>query len=340
VLDRKNNMKKKHSVCVVTVTYGERTHLLRQVLESCLQDERIKKIIVVDNASNLMDAFFNNYDRERIKRIRLEENTGSAGGYYVGIEDAYKNNECQYIWLLDDDNCPTPKSLEALLTFIDNQLGLVVVQSLRPNYMPHKRLFSTKQPNRLFSTNNSFLGFNLNKFFYKVAFVFSGRKTNLNTTPSGLYNLEVPYTQYGGLLIDRSIIKSIGYPRKDFYLYSDDGEFTLRMSKAGFRIFIVRASIIDDIDRSWNNTEDGNRIIAFPMLQMGSDQRVYYSVRNRVRFDFDYFKTNVFIYQINKITYLTLLFIMSIFLRRVRRFNLIIKAVRDGSSGNLGEIHL
>lgn len=83
-------MKKEHSVCVVTVTYGERSHLLKQVLDSCLQDEHIKKIIVVDNASNLTETFFNGYDHEKVRWVRLEENMGSAGGYKAGIIEFLK----------------------------------------------------------------------------------------------------------------------------------------------------------------------------------------------------------------------------------------------------------
>lgn len=335
-------MKKEHSVCVVTVTYGKRAHLLKQVLDSCLQDENIKKIVVADNASNLTETFFNGYDREKIMWIRLGENTGSAGGYHIGIKDAYENSGCEYIWLLDDDNCPTPNSLEALLKFIDNnsQSGLVAAQSMRPNSIVHKRLFFMKHTSRFLSTSNSFLGFNLSRFFYKFVFVLSGRKISLNKNLYGIDSIEVPTTGYGGLLISRAIVKAIGYPREDFYLYADDSEFTFRITKAGYKIFIVKESIVDDVDRSWCNTDSENDIIVFPILEMGLDQRVYYSVRNQVWFEIDNFKNNNFIYNINKFTYLSLLFVVSFFLRKFERFKLIMRAVKDGSSGNLGKIDL
>jgi GT2 family glycosyltransferase len=335
-------MKKEYNVCVVTVTYGERSHLLKQVLDLCLQDEHIKKIVVVDNASNLTEIFFNSYDHEKIIWIRLEENTGSAGGYRVGIKEAYENSGCEYIWLLDDDNCPAKNSLEALLRFIDNksESGLVAAQSMRPNSIVHKRLFSMKHPNCFFSTNDSFLGFNLSRFLYKFVFVLSRRKISLNKNLYDIDSIEVPTTGYGGLLIPQAVVKAIGYPREDFYLYGDDSEFTFRITKAGYKIFIVKASIVEDVDRSWNNTDSENSIIVFPILELGPDQRVYYSVRNQVWFEIDNFKNNKFIYNINKFTYLSLLFLTSVFGGKFKRFKLIMRAVKDGSNGNLGKIDL
>ena len=51
-------------------------------------------------------------NQERLKVIYLDENTGSAGGYKLGLEEAYKCNECEFIWLLDDDNKPQKDSLK------------------------------------------------------------------------------------------------------------------------------------------------------------------------------------------------------------------------------------
>lgn len=80
----------------------------------------IDKIIVVDNNSFPES-------RESIKKLEkeipnmevvyLDENKGSAGGYKIGLEKAYNDKECEFIWLLDDDNKPEKGSLKILKDF-------------------------------------------------------------------------------------------------------------------------------------------------------------------------------------------------------------------------------
>ena len=90
-------------VCAVTVTYGRRWHLLRQVIASALS-EGLSEIIVIDNAAQddiakLAAEEFGDFAYV----VRMPKNTGSAGGFKAGLEQAMARN-ADYILLLDDDN--------------------------------------------------------------------------------------------------------------------------------------------------------------------------------------------------------------------------------------------
>ena len=112
-------------VCSVIVTYGDRFHLLKQVIEACYK-EGVDKVIVIDNASEENSKKqLKEYEKEnqdRLKVIYLEENIGSAGGYKRGLQEAYECEECEYIWLLDDDNMPQKKS------FVKRKLNVLYSQ--------------------------------------------------------------------------------------------------------------------------------------------------------------------------------------------------------------------
>ncbi|MDK2861142.1 MAG: hypothetical protein PWQ37_3063 [Candidatus Petromonas sp.] len=107
-------------VCVVTVTYGNRFHLLKQVIDAAL-NEGVYKIIVVDNNSEVESRNkLMEYEKllnGKIKVLYLDDNYGSAGGFKKGLEEAYNDSECEFIWLLDDDNYPMNGSLKNLLDF-------------------------------------------------------------------------------------------------------------------------------------------------------------------------------------------------------------------------------
>lgn len=96
------------------VTFNRKT-LLRACLASLLRQERpIDKIVVIDNASTdgtpeLMAAEF-----PEMTFVRLDRNTGGAGGFHAGMKWAYERG-FEWIWLMDDDVEMAPGALKVLL---------------------------------------------------------------------------------------------------------------------------------------------------------------------------------------------------------------------------------
>lgn len=91
-------------VTVVTVTYGDRRHLLEPVLRAALAQE-VGKIIVVNNGTSWNVDALANAMGSKVIVLNMDGNVGSAGGYSEGIALAMET-ECKAIWLLDDDNLP------------------------------------------------------------------------------------------------------------------------------------------------------------------------------------------------------------------------------------------
>src|SRR6476620_9663361 len=88
----------------VVVTYN-RVDKLGRVLDSILAQSRpIDKLIVVDNAStDSTPALLSVYDDDpRIEVLRLETNTGGAGGFSAGMERAYERG-ADWVWIMADD---------------------------------------------------------------------------------------------------------------------------------------------------------------------------------------------------------------------------------------------
>ena len=111
-------MIKKMITFAVTVTYGNRFHLLKQVIDGALK-EGVSKVIVVDNNSQpesreKLKAYELELGSDKIKVLYLDDNYGSAGGFKRGLEEAYNHKECEYILVLDDDNLLEEGSFEKL----------------------------------------------------------------------------------------------------------------------------------------------------------------------------------------------------------------------------------
>ncbi|MFN3844087.1 MAG: glycosyltransferase [Rehaibacterium terrae] len=327
-------------VCVVTVTYGNRFHLLKQVIDSALQ-EGVSKVIVVDNNSEpesreKLKAYERELGESKLKVIYLDENYGSAGGYKRGLEEAYNDPDCEFIWLLDDDNKPLEGSLKELLNFwnsleVADKEQKVALLSYRFNQMwfhvLNYRIKKNRQPVELLK--NSFCGFHITDLPTKISFwfTFSYKSKNDNKTN---YILTIPFGPYGGLFLNKKLIDRIGFPNENFYLYADDTEWTYRITKLGGTIYLVFNSKLEDIVLTYGNTP------YFYNMSKGDSYRVYYSIRNGVYFQIiNGLIENKIIWTINMLVY-----ILAIGLFSKKNLKIIIRAIKDAFRGKLGKVNL
>ena len=101
------------SVVAVVVTWNRRQLLEEALAALTVQSHGLQAIVVVDNASDdgtpgLLAS------QTGLDVVRLETNTGGAGGFAVGIERAL-THEPDLVWLLDDDTIPTPDAARELV---------------------------------------------------------------------------------------------------------------------------------------------------------------------------------------------------------------------------------
>jgi GT2 family glycosyltransferase len=331
-------------VCAVIVTYGDRFHLLKQVMDACYK-EGVSKIIVVDNNSSKNSKIelkkYENEHKDRLKVIYLDENTGSAGGFKRGLQEAYNDNECEFIWLLDDDNMPQKDSLKVLENFWNNlnqedKNEKVALLSYRNNAVLHKKVIEQNNYSLLLGKQNSFLKLHFLEIPKRIFNLIKKRFVNENKFYNKLskdYG-RLPLSPYGGMFFNKSIIDKIRYPNDKLFLYSDDYDWSYRITNdIDGKIYLIINSKISDLDESWM-IGDKPTIIFKALLNRGSDFRVYYSIRNRIIFEKNYLEKNKFIYKINLFLFL---FLLRLFVNRnnLKRFSLIKEAIRDGLDINL-----
>ncbi|WJQ07011.1 glycosyltransferase [Geobacillus stearothermophilus] len=323
------------NVGVVIVTYGNRAELLKKVVEKVLLFEEVVRIVIVDNNS-CGDLNINHKD---IIIIRNSFNTGSAYGYKQGISTLMKQENVEYIWLLDDDNLPNFNSFKDMNIFVNSkinfQLNKDAILCLRDDRKAYKK--AIKMPNKvkyMFPTKNSFLGFNIfyivQKLYWNIFINYIGKKL------VDAEYVEVPVAPYGGLIFHKSLVENIGYPNEEMYLYSDDNEYTYRITSNNGRIILCSKFVIKDIDESWFiRTKKG---YLSSLLTSDQESRVYYTVRNRVYTEKKYLLHNKYIYSLNKMIYLLILKILALKYKKQTRYKYILKAISDGDKGILGQL--
>ncbi|HEY2463015.1 MAG TPA: glycosyltransferase family 2 protein [Steroidobacteraceae bacterium] len=196
------------SVGAVIVTYNRKVLLercLRAVLEQTCNPARV---IVVDNAStDGTEAHLRSLgmlDTRSIDFVRLSENTGGAGGFFEGVKRAYEGG-CSHCWLMDDDGVPDKDCLERLLQVMEGE---------KIHYAA---------PNLIADDGES-----------HFAQIILAAKTEIIGFKGGPFN---------GILISRALVRAVGYPMKNYFIWGDEYEYTNRIQDAGFPMVMVTSAI-------------------------------------------------------------------------------------------------
>ena len=318
--------------CAVTVTYGDRFGLLEQVLTALLQ-ANIGHIIVVDNASKTASQqalynFVEQHAHNNLTILTMHENLGSAGGYKAGIE-ATLETDCDFVWLLDDDNVPAEDAfthLQDAYAELSPQYTGFALCALRDD---RANLKAWAQGVRTAITRpSSVLGFHVLDIPAKLLARFQ-KKTPCKLCP-------LPFAPYGGMLLPREVIDTIGTPDARFYLYSDDYEYTYRITQQSGQIFLVPASRIIDVDTSWHVRKKQTRALQ-QLFVTPSDERIFYATRNALYWTKHVREGNPVWYAVNLTLVRLGIAVEALLANDVKRWRLLERAISEGARGELGK---
>lgn len=330
--------------CAITVTYGDRFDLLKQVIDR-LMGQRFGKIIVVDNgcapASQNQLVRLAAESGGVVEIIALGENRGSAGGYRAGLEAALADAQCEYFWLLDDDNVPAHDAFAKLCgtyELLSKQYSAerLALYCMRDGRDWLKDVAAGVSSRDVLPKRSSFSGFHLADLHKKVAKrIFPVRSKQMDVRDGSATSFEIPFAPYGGLFWHRSAVSAVGLPDERFFVYADDIEYTYRFTQGGGKIFLCPESFVEDVEQSWHVSKKARSQFA-KIMTTDSDFRVYYALRNQTYFDSRFWVKQRAWYVANKWAYLVIARLFSMGYRKPERFRLIQRAIKNGEAGELG----
>lgn len=176
-------------------------------------DKPIEKIYSInmlskDNENKVLEIHY----------VRMNENTGSSGGQYEGVKRGYEKGY-DWIWLMDDDGKADSYCLEKLF-LICSKLEVDFAGSLVININNDEELsfcLSDLKGNILSNLND----------------ILKYKKNNFKNYLEGSAN------PFNGILISKKLIKNIGFPKKEMFIWGDEAEYLLRAKFNGYKIVTV-----------------------------------------------------------------------------------------------------
>jgi GT2 family glycosyltransferase len=239
-------------VTAVVLTFL-RPHLAGDVVRSLLEVEGLppERVVVVVNGQGGLD----DPDLEsKVRMVRLDRNTGPAGGFRAGLEAAFVDPATRWAYLCEDDvglfALPSPR-LGELLDRVDARgdlpppVGAVVA--------------------------------------YGRVFVGRGAHTvNVvprSDVPGGLSPVDVAC--WGATLVSRTVVDAGILPDSEWFFGLEDFDFFCRVREAGFEVLVDAVAAHRVADQQTNQGRDEALRIRRPTDEAEA-WRAYYHSRNSI----------------------------------------------------------
>ncbi|WP_243640586.1 glycosyltransferase [Nocardioides jejuensis] len=227
------------TVAVVVVTFN-RADMLTGMLDGLAAQTRpADAIFVIDNASTDHTRAVLDARSDLPMHITTSgENLGGAGGFHLGMLQAYDAGHDR-ILLMDDDVVPAPDFLEVMAAH-QGPCQMAVREDLQGRLVEKAAIrFDLDNPLAIKP---------------KTASVDSTYATRAEMPAE----VEVENVAFEGFMVRRDVIAAIGLPDPSFFIFYDDVDFAIRARTAGFPIVCLRdAVLVRQLDFNQQHALDG-----------------------------------------------------------------------------------
>ena len=251
---------------VVIVTYN-RIKLLKECINACMQQTyKFSSIIIVNNCStDGTSDYLQSLKSSIYTIINLDKNLGGAGGFYEGIKKAIELDNIDYLLIIDDDAIVEKNFNKEIYKAIEN------AKKSKEKILAYSGVVMTGGI-ILTSTRK-----NIDK---KYKFI----KCDLSLYKKDYFDYQI--SSFCGLFVSMDLVKKVGLPQKDFFIWYDDTEYSLRINKYTM-IRNVNKAIIDHRAP----VIDNNGAVTW---------KSYYGIRNRLYIEKKYFPKTIYIKNVIK----------------------------------------
>lgn len=230
-------------VVAVVVAYNRRDLLAEVLAALAAQEAPVARVVVVDNASTDGSSEVARAAGALVDLVELPRNTGGAGGFAAGMAVALADHGPDWLWLMDDDTVPEPGALRELLAATAGT-DSVVAGSRVEWFDGAEHPMNTPRPKP-----------------------FAPRAEREAAARRGV--VPVRSTSFVSMLVRADVVREIGLPIADYFIWNDDFEYSTRALR-GRRGIHVPASVVVHKTRVLGSTD------ADP------GARFYYEVRNKL----------------------------------------------------------
>lgn len=223
----------------------------KEILNITSEDLASKKLVELTKESSLKHKV--NEINDEIYLIQTGRNLGFSGGNNVGIRFSLSQNDCDYVWVLNNDTLVERNALSIAIPFMEKNKNIGICGS---------KIVYMNDPNIVQSIGGAY-----NKFLMTTKNIGNG--LNVNDLIDKATYAEIDYVIGASMIFPSKVIRDVGLLCEDYFLYYEEIDICNRIKNAGYEIAVCPEFIIKH--RVGASTEEGR-----------SDIADFCSVRNRL----------------------------------------------------------
>ncbi len=222
-------------VYIILINYGtpdDTIACMNSILQNSYQQFQVV-VVDVNNINHSVDSlskWIDDQNDTRFKLIKEKENRGFAYANNVGIKYALSQNNCNFLWVLNNDTVIDKTSLTKQINFYTNKsknekVGFIGVKTM-----------SYHNPEIIQNVGGVF-----NKLTKFPEWIGSGEKDR------GQYDnkeLVIDHIQGSSMFFHPSLIDATGLMPEDYFLYFEDTDWCVKAQRAGYVNKVCTSAII------------------------------------------------------------------------------------------------
>ncbi|RYU12822.1 glycosyltransferase family 2 protein [Nocardioides iriomotensis] len=235
-------------VVAVVVTWNRRDLLEESLAALDAQSHPPARIVVVDNASTDGTTDWLAVEakaHERWDVVTLRSNTGGAGGFAVGLEQAL-THEPDLVWMLDDDTIPTRTAAAELVAAWTSYSAV-----RRPAVLASRVVWTDGRDHPMNTPRAK-----------------PGATRAERHAAAAIGCVPIRSASFVSIMCDAQVVRDRGLPVADYFLWNDDFEYSTRLIRGNVGLS-VPASVVEHKTKVFGSTD------ADP------GERFFYEVRNK-----------------------------------------------------------
>lgn len=221
------------NIGVVIVTYNRLMKLKKCLAAYEAQTLSPAYILIVDNCSTdgskeYLDGWAQSTPLRNPTVMHCPHNSGGAGGFYLGLQETVKMS-AEWIWIADDDAYPQPDCLEKIAGAYEALGGEEKEKA--------QALCGKVVDNNGISVNHR-----------RCIKRFLGQIKEVPLLPESYQCplVDIDIFSFVGTMIRKTAIKKVGLPYRDYFIFYDDTEYSLRIGNIGDIKCVSDAVILHD----------------------------------------------------------------------------------------------
>jgi len=222
-------------VYIIIINFGTPGHTTECLKSICKNNYKLFHVVIVD-VSNInqsvekINQWIAEKNDSRFLLIQEKENKGFAFANNIGIKYSLEQDDCDFIWILNNDTVIEKNSLEELIKCYMRKPDKETTGFIGSKIMDY-------EDNNLIQN----VGGTFNKWTGYSVLIGMGEK---DTGQFDKKEINVDYVIGASMFCHSSLVHKIGLMPEDFFLYYEDMDWCITAQKEGFKNVACTKSII------------------------------------------------------------------------------------------------